>query len=97
LLPGEFSAFGVPEDTGGVLLTDVPPGSRAALAGLRAGDLIRAVDDIPVKAPVDFGRKLMRRPADQSASLRIRREQAELRADLPPPFDFPEKERESRR
>jgi len=97
LQPGEFSAVGVAEDAAGVLLADVPPESGAARAGLRSGDLIRAVDDVPVKSPLDFGRTLMRRPADQPAPLRVRREQREIRVDLPPPFDFPEREREPRR
>lgn len=93
LQPGEFSAFGVPEDAGGVLLADVPPESRAAQAGLRTGDLIQAIDDGPVKSPVALGRMLMRQPADQPARLRLRREQAATRIDLPPPFAFPERAR----
>ncbi len=93
LQPGEFSAFGVPEDAGGVLLTDAPAGTRAAEAGLHAGDFIQGLAGEAVKSPADLGRKLMRRPAGQPVALRLRRDQTWTRVDLAPPFDVPEKER----
>jgi hypothetical protein len=97
LQPGEFSAFGVPEDAGGVLVADVPAGSSAARAGLRTGDFIRVLAEETVRSPVDFGRKLLRQPANQPATLRLRREQTAIQIDLAPPFDFPEKERDAGR
>lgn len=41
---GEFSAFGVSEDEGGVHVVEIPEGSGAARAGLRTGDLIQQVN-----------------------------------------------------
>lgn len=92
---GEFSAFGVTENAGGVLLTDVPPASPAAQAGLRPGDLIRSLGGTAIRSPVDFGRQLMRQPAGQA--VRVRREQVDIEIMLPAPVTIPERVREPRR
>jgi serine protease Do len=47
LTPGLADAFGL-KSRGGALVTDVQPGSPAARAGLKSGDVITAVDRQPV-------------------------------------------------
>jgi S1-C subfamily serine protease len=47
----------------GALLLEVIPGTPAALAGLRAGDAIIAVDGQPVRSPCDLTDRLDRLPA----------------------------------
>lgn len=44
----EFSAYGVSQEAGGVVLEKVPAGSTAADAGLKTGDLIQVVHKKPV-------------------------------------------------
>jgi serine protease Do len=48
----------VPEGTSGVVVTGVEPGSRAADAGVRPGDLIQEVDHRAVKTPDDVRKGL---------------------------------------
>lgn len=50
----EYSAFGAVKEDGGVHLLDVPAGSPAAKAGLRAGDLIQAVNGKAVRSCRDL-------------------------------------------
>ncbi len=45
----EYSAFGVARESGGVHLTKVPNGTRAAEAGFRDNDLIQGVNGKPVR------------------------------------------------
>jgi hypothetical protein len=56
LVGEEYSAFGLPRDAVGVLVTDVPPDSEAAKLGLRSNDFIQAVNGQAVKTPVGFVR-----------------------------------------
>jgi S1-C subfamily serine protease len=42
---GGFSAYGIAEDDGGVELMEVPEGSVAARAGLKAGDLLLKINE----------------------------------------------------
>jgi carboxyl-terminal processing protease len=61
------------------LLTVVAPvdGSPAALAGLRSGDVIEAIDDKPITArDLDSASQGLRGPAGSSVKLRLRREGA---------------------
>ena len=44
LAENAYSAYGISKDESGVVLSEVPLDSKAAKAGLRAGDLIQAVD-----------------------------------------------------
>jgi S1-C subfamily serine protease len=50
---GEVSAGGLPGETG-VLVLEVPVGSRAQQAGLRSGDLILKVDGKDVEVLADL-------------------------------------------
>ncbi len=55
--------------TEGAELVDETPNGLAALAGLRVGDVITSVDDIPVKTPSELASELARRPAGASVKL----------------------------
>jgi len=63
---GEY--FGVPEGRG-VLITSVRPGSPAERAGLRAGDVIVAVNDREVRTVRDFTRALAGREGEVSLTI----------------------------
>jgi serine protease Do len=49
--------FGV-YSNGGVLVTSVDPGSAAEKAGLKAGDVVTAVDGRNIRTPAEFGREM---------------------------------------
>ena len=72
--------FGVDE---GVLVRNVGDGSRAASAGLQAGDVIVTIDGEPVAVPKDIG-KLARRSGGTAVTLGIvrDREESSLSLDL---------------
>jgi hypothetical protein len=70
----EFSAFGVGKDEGGVHVASVPAVSAAADAGLRAGDLVQAIDGKPVKTTADLA-KLQRQASGKPLALGIVRGQ----------------------
>jgi serine protease Do len=65
--------FGVSRDSG-VLVTSVDPGSAAAKAGVKAGDVITAVDGKIIRTPADFGREMR---AGSKAALKIVRDKQE--------------------
>jgi hypothetical protein len=71
----EASSVGVALATGGVLVLEVPTGSRAASAGLRAGDLIVGGAGENVKTTADLAR-LEKSGKPAVAELRIIREQS---------------------
>jgi serine protease Do len=58
----------------GVLIGEVVPGSRAAAAGLRPGDLLEQVGDAEVRDAADAARRLRAVQSDQAIRLRIRRD-----------------------
>ena len=64
-----FSAYGVSLEEGGVALSNVPPSSAAAQAGLKAGDLIQGVNSKPVRNLSQLFRVLS---AEKSASLQLK-------------------------
>jgi hypothetical protein len=67
--------YGLPEDVGGVVVTEVRPGSPAARAGLTRGDVIREIDDRRVDEARDVDRALRRGDRrDQEVRLRVERE-----------------------
>ncbi len=68
-------AEGLGLDTGeqGVVITGVEPGSSAAEAGLRQGDLIKEVDRHPIQNFVDYNRVTEKVGKDESVVLLIRR------------------------
>jgi serine protease Do len=56
LTPDLAHRLNLPDATSGVVVTGVQPGSRAAEAGLRPGDLVQEVDRTPVHTPEDVKR-----------------------------------------
>ncbi|MCS7238543.1 MAG: DegQ family serine endoprotease [Thermoguttaceae bacterium] len=54
LTPSAAQELGLPEDEKGVVVTGVEPGSLAAMAGIRPGDVIQAVGDRPVTNVSEF-------------------------------------------
>ena len=75
LTPQLAEYFGVKE---GLLVASVEPGSSAARAELRAGDVITAVGGAAVRAPADVTRALGRVQPGSTTELRVIRERKEL-------------------
>jgi len=50
--------FGLPPDTKGVVVTDIDPGSQAAVNGLQRGDIILEVNRKPVRNTAEFEQAL---------------------------------------
>jgi predicted metalloprotease with PDZ domain len=77
------------QDSSGVRVIDVAPGSSAADAGVRSGDYLISVGDVPVADP-DFGSifrpKYSRAAEGAPITIRIRRGSAQL--DLPAKLQF---------
>jgi serine protease Do len=80
-------AFGLP-DTAGALLVQVESGGPAAQAGLRPGDIVRAVDGAPLASSDEFEDRIEALPAGGRADLQVwrgrRSERVTLRVGAPP-------------
>ena len=72
----EFSAYGVSQADGGVALSSVVPGSPAAKAGFRDGDLIQAVNGRQVANIQQFRRVIGR--SKGTVTLTVVRNQAAI-------------------
>jgi hypothetical protein len=79
--PGEVSAAGLAEESG-VLLVEVPDASRAAAAGLRAGDVILRLDGRRVHSVRDLQR-LFASSAGKIVAVVVYREQKRVTIRLP--------------
>jgi hypothetical protein len=77
---GERSAYGLPDETG-VLLLDVPAASPAARAGLQTDDVIRACNGQPVQTVKDL-RKLRDKAAGKKLTLLIVRKQNQVTVEV---------------
>ena len=66
----------------GLVLDAVRHGSPAAELELRAGDVITAVEDLPVARPFDFERALLERRSGEEVMLSVRREGKQLEMPL---------------
>lgn len=73
LTPERVAALGLPAGRG-VAVDEVLPGQPAAQAGLRAQDVILAMDGQPVAGPRDLQRRVGRTPPGADLRLRILRE-----------------------
>ncbi|WP_038042028.1 M50 family metallopeptidase [Thermus tengchongensis] len=78
LLAYLFSAQGVPEATGRAVILEVLPGSVAERAGLRAGDILVAVDGTPLAQAQEIER--VKTPGGHT--LTVRRQEQELTLTL---------------
>ena len=83
LTPEIATELGVKSDTG-VVVDRVEPGSPAADAGIRTGDVIQQVDRKPVKNVDDFAQKIDKAKDQESVLLLIRRGQNNLFAAVTP-------------
>lgn len=77
LLPGMEGRFGVKAGQG-VLVSDVVPGGPAAEAGLRAGDVILAVDGRAVETTNDLQLEIMYRAVGETVILTLIRDGKEM-------------------
>ncbi len=82
----EYSAFGVGREAGGVLVVESPAGSVAFDAGLRAKDVIQAVDGQHVRDTAAFLKRMAEIPAGGHSRLELIRDQKRETFDvrLPP-------------
>lgn len=81
LVGEEYSAYGVSKKDGGVALAKVPRNSVAARAGLRANDLVQAVNG---KSAAEIGQlfRLLSKLQSASVTLRVVRDQKAIEVSL---------------
>lgn len=70
---GMESSNEVGSQTEGMAVGAVEPKSPAATAGLAAGDIVIAVDDMPVRRPLDFQRAMLDRTPGETLRVQVRR------------------------
>jgi serine protease Do len=83
-LPADSDRKTGPESGGGVRVSDVIPGSPAAEAGLRVGDIIREVNRKPVANVSEWVREIESSSNRESILLRIERNRASLFVTVKP-------------
>ena len=83
LTPEIAKGLGLKKDTG-VVVTGVEPGSPAANAGIRTGDVIREVNRNPVKDAQDFVQKIEKAKDQENVLLFLQRGQNNLFAAVTP-------------
>ncbi len=74
LTPDLARAQGLPADQSGALVAQVEPGSAAAHAGLRPGDIITAVGGAPIANAADLHNRIGLSPVGQATDLAIIRD-----------------------
>ncbi len=82
LTPELRQAMGLPAERQGALLVAVEPDSPAAVAGLRPGDLIFAVDGHPVKGAYDLRNRVGLMRAGSTVHLTLLRDHRTLKVDV---------------
>jgi serine protease Do len=87
LTPEIAESLGLESDTEGVLVSAVEPGSSAADAGLRRGDVILEVNRHPVTNLETYSARLKERKAGKSVLLLVRRGNNTVFLALKPPAD----------
>jgi serine protease Do len=83
LTPEIASDLGLKQETG-VVVTSVEPGSSAADAGIRTGDVIQEVNRKPVKGVEDFSQKIEQAKSQDNVLLLVQRGQNSLFAAVTP-------------
>jgi S1-C subfamily serine protease len=61
--------FGLDAGTKGAIITGVSRGSLAAQAGLRVGDVITRIDNVPVESPTDVSDILAKKDLSTGVTL----------------------------
>ncbi|MDW8029354.1 MAG: Do family serine endopeptidase [Armatimonadota bacterium] len=84
LTPELRRQMGVPEDVRGVVVMSVEPGSPAARAGIRQGDIITVIANQRITSISDFARVIGNIRPNRSAAVTIRRENATTMLVVPP-------------
>jgi len=85
------SYFGVPKETTGALVSDVVHGSPAAKAGLKRGDIILSLAEIPISSPQDYRESLEEFVPTDRLRITIFRKGKELTVSVQPapfPLDY---------
>jgi uncharacterized iron-regulated protein len=82
-LPGERVKLGVrmKEEDGKVIIQSVVPGSTAENAGMLEGDVILALDEVPIEDNFDLIYEVNQRTSGDQATLTIEREGEQLKLD----------------
>ena len=83
--------FGVPKETTGALVNDVVHGSPAAKAGLKRGDIILSLEEIPISSPQDYRESLEEFISTDRLRLTIFRKGKEIKVSVQPavfPLDY---------
>jgi serine protease Do len=73
------------KQAGGVVVTQVEPGTPAAEAGLQSGDVIREVNRKPVKNAGDFMEKIEKAKGQERILLLVQRGENHLYVAVPSP------------
>lgn len=76
------------DDLSTVRISDVIPGSPAAAAGLRRGDVLKSMDGVPIRGFGDLRRQSSSHAPGQYVELRIRRGNQRYRIRMPVGSDF---------
>ena len=83
----EFSAYGVGQSSGGIVLVKVPDSSAGAKAGFHSGDVIQQIGGKEVHTTSDLFRLLATR-AESGGSMPIRLIRRQATVELKVPTDF---------
>ncbi len=79
LTPALARSFGISESRSGAVIAQVQPGSPAAKAGLREGDVVLEVDNRPVRGSADLRNRLGLIPVGEILEFRVARGSEERR------------------
>jgi S1-C subfamily serine protease len=83
LTPQLAERLGLPPGTAGVVIAGVEPGSAAARAGLRPGDLVRGVNDREVSTPAQVRDALTTSTSGRPALVLVERDGQPLYVAMP--------------
>ena len=73
LTPEIAERLGLPQNTKGIVVTNVDPGSPAEAAEIRAGDVIREVNRKPISTPDEFEKAIQARKGGKPLLLLVQR------------------------
>lgn len=82
LTPALARTLGVAEKASGAVISQIQPGSPAAKAGLREGDVVLEVGNRPVRGSADLRNRLGLVPVGETLEFRVARAGEELRVQI---------------